>query len=66
MPTTINDDLTSYKIRLNELKSQFDKSMRQGETYSNLKQIHLQIKELECYLRAMDWDPDLHANTSRF
>lgn len=66
MPSTINNDVTSYRIRLNELKSEFDKSMRQGETYNNLKKIHVQIKELECYLKALDWDPDMHANTSTF
>lgn len=56
MSTTL-EDVTSLRIILNELKSKFDRSMRQGETFANLKEIYLQIKELECLLNAMQWNP---------
>jgi hypothetical protein len=58
-----NNDITAIRIQLNELKSKFDRSMREGETFGELRVIHMQIKEMECYLNAMEWDADVHANT---
>ena len=52
----INTDITSISIQLNELKSEFDRSMRDGDTFDNLKKVYLKIKELTCYLQALEWD----------
>jgi len=40
------------------LKAQFDKAMRDGEVFVNLKKIYIEIKELECHLNAMEWNSD--------
>jgi hypothetical protein len=52
------DDVTSLRIRLNELRSQFDMVMRDGGTFDIVKAIYLRIKEIECYLRALQWNPN--------
>ena len=62
MRLTTRDDATSLRIILNELRSKFDQSMRQGETFGNLKEIYLQIKELECLLKAMEWNQGINNN----
>lgn len=49
-------DLTSLSIRLNELKSEFDRSMREGDNFANLKKVYMKIKELTCHLEALEWD----------
>ena len=49
-------DITSISIELNELKSEFDRSMRQGDTFANLKKVYMKIKELTCHLQALQWD----------
>jgi hypothetical protein len=64
MPFTSEYDTSSLIIHLNELKSTFDKYMRDGETFANVKEIHMQIKEVECHLKAVGWDAEIHANTS--
>jgi chromosome segregation ATPase len=57
MAISIETDVTSVSIRLNELKNKFDQCMRQGDTFANVRAIYNQIKELECFLKAMIWDP---------
>lgn len=49
-------DITSISIELNELKSEFDRSMRHGDTFANLKKVYMKIKELTCHLQALEWD----------
>jgi hypothetical protein len=56
MQTEMKTDVTSIMIELNELKSKFDQSMRQGDTFANLKKVYMQIKELTCHLQALGWD----------
>jgi hypothetical protein len=53
-----NVDVTAIRIHLNELRSQFDDAMRHGEVFGTVKDTYLQIKELECHLKAMEWDAD--------
>jgi hypothetical protein len=55
MPFTIENDIITIRIQLNELRSRFDRAMRENETFNNLKSLHLRIKEMECYLNAMEW-----------
>lgn len=56
MQNAINNDITSLSIELNELKSAFDRSMREGDTFANLKKVYSKIKELTCHLQALGWD----------
>ena len=65
MRLTSDDDVTSISIRLNELRSRLDQGLRQGDSLPVLREIHLQIKELECYLTAMEWNPTLHASSQQ-
>lgn len=58
MQSDINIDTTAITIQLNELRSKFDQGIREAQELSDLKEIYLQIKELECYLIALQWDPD--------
>jgi hypothetical protein len=46
-------------MQLNELKSKLDHLIREGETFDNVKKVYLQIKELECHLNAMYWNPGI-------
>jgi hypothetical protein len=62
MAISIENDVTSVSIRLNELKNKFDQCMRQGDTFANVRAIYNQIRELECFLKALIWDP--RTNTS--
>ena len=55
-------DITAINIQLNELRSKFDQGMREGQEPLDLKETYLQIKELECYLRALQWEPERHQN----
>jgi hypothetical protein len=52
----MEQDVSALTILLNEYRSMFDKAMREGETFDNLKKLYLQIKELECHLNALEWD----------
>jgi hypothetical protein len=52
----IKTDITSMSIELNELKSRFDRSMRQGDNFANLKKVYMKIKELTCHLQALEWE----------
>ena len=49
-------DIASLSIELNELKSIFDRGMRDGDNFSNLKMIYSKIKELTCHLQVLDWN----------
>ncbi len=61
MRSDINDtDITAIHIQLNELRSRFDQAMREGNESNDLREIYLQMKELECYLNAREWDPEKH------
>ena len=55
-------DTISIRIHLNELKTQFDNAMRDGDEFTNLKKIYMEIKELECHLNVMEWDADKTRN----
>ncbi|MBL7698847.1 MAG: hypothetical protein JNK79_11835 [Chitinophagaceae bacterium] len=48
-------DVTTMKIHLNELRSKFDQAMREGESFSTMKEMHLQIKELESCIKVLEW-----------
>jgi hypothetical protein len=50
-------DVTAVGMQLNELRSKLDRLMLEGETFENVKKVYLQIKELECYLHATQWNP---------
>ena len=54
----ISTDITAINIQLNELRSKFDQGMREGQEPSDLKETYMQMKELECYLKALQWEPE--------
>lgn len=56
MQNEIKTDITSLSIELNELKSIFDRGMRDGDNFAHLKTIYLKIKELTCHLQALEWN----------
>ena len=56
--TTDFTDLTALSIQLNELRSKFDLGMREGHELADLKETYLQMKEIECHLKALQWDPE--------
>lgn len=64
--TTEYVDVISIRIHLNELKAQFDHAMREGEEFSSLKKIYMEIKELECHLKVMEWNADNAKNRSEY
>jgi hypothetical protein len=49
-------DATAMRLHLNELKSHFDTAMRNGEVFANLKKVYMEIKELECHLKVIEWE----------
>jgi hypothetical protein len=49
-------DAIAMRIHLNELRTQFDTAMRNGETFANLKKVYMEIKELECHLKVIEWE----------
>lgn len=53
-----DSDVTAMRIHLNELRSRFDLAMREGESFSVMKDIHLQIKELESCIKVLEWNGD--------
>ena len=59
----VSTDVTAITIQLNELRSKFDQGMREGHEPSDLKETYLQMKELECYLKALQWEPERHNNS---
>jgi hypothetical protein len=54
----VNNDITAINIQLNELRSKFDHAMREGNDLPDLRETYLQMKELECYINALQWDPE--------
>ena len=54
----VSTDITAITIQLNELRSKFDQGMREGHEPADLKETYLQMKELECYLKALQWEPE--------
>jgi hypothetical protein len=56
-------DITAITIQLNELRSKFDQGMREGHEPSDLKETYMQMKELECYLKALQWAPERHSHS---
>jgi hypothetical protein len=57
MQNDFQTDITSLSIELNELKSVFDRSMREGDSFANLKAVYTKIKELTCHLQTLEWEP---------
>ncbi|HUQ64856.1 MAG TPA: hypothetical protein VM101_01790 [Flavitalea sp.] len=49
-------DVTAMRIHLNELKSRLDQAIRDGESFFTMKEIHLQIKELESCINVLEWN----------
>ena len=53
-------DITTITIQLNELRSRFDQGMREGQEPNDLREIYQHMKELECHLKALQWEPERH------
>lgn len=51
-----DSDVTAMRIHLNELQSRFDQAIREGESFVMMKEIHLQIKELESCIKVLEWN----------
>jgi len=51
-----NNDISGIRMHLNELRSQFDQVMRNGDDFNLLRELHIKIKELECHLQALEWN----------
>lgn len=51
-----DSDVTAMRIHLNELRSRFDQAMREGESFTTMKEIHLQIRELESCIKVLEWN----------
>ena len=51
-----DSDVTAMRIHLNELRSKFEQAMRDGESFTRMKEIHLQIKELESSIKVLEWN----------
>ena len=51
-----DSDVTAMRIHLNELRSRFEQAMRDGESFTMMKEIHLQIKELESSIKVLEWN----------
>lgn len=56
MQNELTTDVTSLSIELNELKSIFDRAMREGDSFANLKMVYMKMKELTCHLQTLGWD----------
>jgi hypothetical protein len=37
-------------------KLNFDNVMRDGGTFAEVKKIYMEIKELECHLKVLEWE----------
>ena len=55
---TENVDIEVIHIHLNELKAKFDNVMRNGGTFAEVKKIYMEIKELECHSKVLEWEAD--------
>ena len=51
-----DSDVTAMRIHLNELRTRFDQAIRDGESFKTMKEIHLQIKELESCIKVLEWN----------
>ena len=51
-----DNDVTTMRIHLNELRSRFDQAVREGASFTMMKEIHLQIKELESCIKVLEWN----------
>lgn len=56
-------DTSSLRIHLNELRSDFDRCMREGDNFECVKKIYMEIKALECQLNVMDWEMESRTRT---
>jgi hypothetical protein len=61
---TASVDSSALRIHLNELKSEFDNAMRNGEDFSKVKTMYQAIKEVEWHLRVMEWEKSPHSARS--
>lgn len=61
---TASVDTSALRIHLNELKSEFDKAMRDGEEFSKVKILHKAIKEVEWHLKMLEWEKAPHSARS--
>jgi hypothetical protein len=61
-----DSDVVSMRIHLNELRSKFDQAIREGESFITMKEMHLQIKELESCIKVLEWheSPNDHRGRS--
>ena len=50
-----DSDVTAMRIHLNELRSRFDQVVRDGESFTTMKELHMQIKELESCIKVLEW-----------
>lgn len=48
-------DVVSLKIQLNELRSQFDQKLQQGECFEEVKKLYMKIKELDSKIKVIGW-----------
>lgn len=46
-------DVASIRMHLDEMKSAYERAMREGEIFVNLKKIYMEIREMECHLKAL-------------
>ena len=51
-----DSDVIAMRIHLNELRSKFDQAIRDGESFTTMKEIHSQIKELESCIKVLEWN----------
>jgi hypothetical protein len=51
-----DSDVSAMRIHLNELRSTFDQAVREGGSFTMMKEIHLQIKELESCIKVLEWN----------
>ena len=64
--TTENVEVITIRVHLNELKTQFDRAMLEGEEFASTKKLYMEIKELECYLNVLEWQADKERMHSRY
>jgi hypothetical protein len=51
-----DSDVTAMRIHLNELRSRFDHAIREGESFTEMKEMHQQIRELESCIKVLEWN----------
>ena len=55
MPTDSDYDVTALRIHLNELTASLDHAIMEGDSFERVKNLYMQIKEIECRLRVLEW-----------